>query len=169
MLYDTGHPAEAFRLRQHLVKHYRATGELDGLQASLGGQAVIHWARGELDEAMRLLKEQERICRELGNKHGLQASLGDQALILKARGELDEAMRLHKEQERICRELGTVDGLARSLANQALLLAENVGRPRQALPLAEEAYRLATEHGLTALAGQIKPILDDVRRMAGTA
>lgn len=78
-------------------------------------------------------------------------------------------MRLLKEQERICRELGRVEWLATSLANQAVLLAQNLGRPRLALPLAEEAYHLATEHGVAALAGQIKPLLDDVRHMAGSA
>ena len=90
----------------------RELGNKDGLQASLGNQALILKARGDLDGAMALHKEEERICRELGNKDGLQASLGNQALILKARGDLDGAMALHKEQERICRELGNKDGLA---------------------------------------------------------
>jgi hypothetical protein len=76
-----------------------------------GRQALILYARGELDGAMELHQEEERICRELGNKDGLQASLGNQALTLKARGDLDSAMVLHKEQERICRELGNKDGL----------------------------------------------------------
>ena len=38
-------------------------------------------------------------------------------------------------------------------------------RPEEALPLMEEAHRLATEHGLHALAEQIKPDLDLVRLM----
>ncbi len=71
---------------------------------------------------------------------------------------------MHKEAERIYRELGTPEGLAYSLANQALLLAGKMGRPREALPLVEEAHRLATEHGLHAVAKQIKPMLDLVRR-----
>ena len=66
---------------------------------SLGNQALILRARGEIDEAMRLYEEQEQICRDLGKKNGLLVSLGNQALILRARGELDEAMRLHKEKE----------------------------------------------------------------------
>ena len=72
-------------------------------------------------------------------------------------------MRLHKDQEQICRELGNPQGLARSLANQALRLAQNLRRPREALPLAQEACRLTTQNGLAALAEQIKPILDSVR------
>jgi hypothetical protein len=31
------------------------------------------------------------------------------------------------------------------------------------LPLAEESLRLATQHGLTALARQIEPILNQIR------
>ena len=154
---------EAVRLHKEEERICRELGNKDGLMRSLNNQALILEARGELDEAMRLYEEQERICRELGNKNGLSYSLGNQALILKARGELDEAMRLLKEQERICRELGNKDGLAISLINQANLLAVEMGRPHEASPLAEEAYRLATQHGLVALARQIEPILDAVR------
>jgi hypothetical protein len=69
-------------------------------------------------------------------------------------------MDLHKEEERIWRDLGDPRGLATSLGNQASLLGK-MGRPaREALPFAEEAYRLANQHGLTALADQIRPILD---------
>jgi hypothetical protein len=72
-------------------------------------------------------------------------------------------MRLHKEEERICRELGNKDGLSISLINQAAILAQGMRRPQEALPLAEEAYWLAADHSFTALAQQIKPILDDIR------
>lgn len=112
---------------------------------------------------MDLYKETEQICRELGNKDGLQTSLGNQAGILYDHGDLDGAMTLFKEKERICRELGNKARLARSLVNLATLLARNLDRPREALPLAEEAYRLATQHGLVALARQLQPILDFVR------
>jgi hypothetical protein len=113
---------------------------------------------------MALHKEEEQICRQLGDLANLQRSLGNQALILQARGDLDGAMALHKEKEWICRQLGDPANLARSLANQALLLGLTMGRPRAALPLAEEAFRMASQHGLTALAEQIRPFLDRLRR-----
>ena len=91
------------------MRKSRAEQDWDGLSKSLGNQAVILYARGDLDRATRLYQETERICRELGNKDGLQITLGNQALILKARGDLDGAMRLHQEGERICRELGNKD------------------------------------------------------------
>jgi hypothetical protein len=93
----------------------------------------------------------------------LQISLGNQAVILKAHGDLDGEMKLHKEEERICKELGNVVSLARSLANQALLLSQQK-RHREALSAAEEAYRLASGHGYTALAKQILPILEGIRK-----
>ena len=112
---------------------------------------------------MALHKEVERICRELGDRAGLAATLGNEALILRARGDLDGAMALRKVEERTFRELGDPARLATSLANQASLL-HKMGRPREARRLAEEAYRLASQHGLTALAQQIRPILDWQRR-----
>jgi hypothetical protein len=36
---------------------------------------------------------------------------------------------------------------------------------REALPLAEDAYHLAREHGYAALAAQIKPILEKIHAM----
>jgi hypothetical protein len=72
-------------------------------------------------------------------------------------------MRLHVEEERICREQGYMYGLAISLGNQADLLANEMGRPHDALPLAEEAYAIGTAQGLNALAEQIKPLLDWLR------
>ena len=49
-------------------------GNLDGLQTSLGNQALILQARGDLDGAMALHKEEERICRQFGNLDGLQTT-----------------------------------------------------------------------------------------------
>ena len=153
----------ALTLHREQERLCRELGDKQGLLASLGNQANIHYNRGEFDRAMRLYKEQEQICRELGNKDGLVACLGNQALILDTRGDLDGAMALHKEAERIYRDLGNKQGLAISLINQAELLANKRGCPNEGLPLAEEAYHLATTHGYIALAQQIRTILDSIR------
>jgi len=163
ILADKGELEEAMRLHREQERICRELGYKDGLLRSIGNQAAILADGGELDEAMRLNKEQEQICRDIGNKDGLQACLGNQAVTLKAKGEADEAMRLHKEEEQICRELSNIDGLTRSLLNQALLLITKYGLLREALPLAEEAYSLATKHGLVGRAKEIEPILDLAR------
>jgi tetratricopeptide (TPR) repeat protein len=167
ILKDHGDLDGAMALHKEKERLCRELGDKEGLAVSLGNQALILMARGDLDGAMALHKEEERLCHELGHKDGLEASLGNQALILRAWGRLDEAMALHKEEERLCRELGDPVGLALSLANQASLLAGPMGKAREALPLAEEAYRLAVDHGLTVLAQQVKQILDYVRSKLG--
>ena len=144
LLADTGHLVESLSLREYLVDHYRRTGDRVNLQASLGNQALILAARGDLDGAMALHKEKERICRELGDKAGLQLSLNNQALILKDRGDLDGAIALHKEQERICRELGHKAGLSFSLGNQALILRSR-GDLEGAMALHEEEVQISRE------------------------
>ena len=72
-------------------------------------------------------------------------------------------MRLLKEKESICRRLNRPDGLAISLANQAQLQAFKLSRPKEALPLAEQAVDIAMKHGLTALVEQIEPIVTAIR------
>ncbi len=146
LLYDMGHLEEALKLRAYLVDHFRSTHNKNGLQRSLGNQALILHDRGELSAAMSLYKEQERICRELGDKEGLQSCLGNQALILHNRGDLDAAMAMHKEKEQICRELGNKDGLQRALGNQALILKDK-GKLNAAMILFKEKERICRELG----------------------
>ncbi|MFM8173698.1 MAG: hypothetical protein ACKN81_09150, partial [Pirellulaceae bacterium] len=135
----------------------------DGLQRTLGNQALILEAQGDLAGAMALHKEQEAICRRLNNPDGLQASLGNQGLILQLQGDLAGAMALHREKEAICRRLNNPDGLARSLASQGVLLGLQMDQPSEGLVLAEEALRLATTHGYTTLALQIESIVKQLR------
>jgi hypothetical protein len=125
------------------------------LQRSLGNQAVILAGRGDLDGAMSLHKQEEEICRRLNDPAGLETCLGNQALILADRGDLDGAMSLLKQQEEICRRLDDPNRLAASLTTQASLLARKSNQPHLALPLVEEADRLASTHGLTGLAQEI--------------
>ena len=158
-----GHLADAMALHKEEESICRRLNNPDGLQASLGNQALILKAQGDLAGAMALHKEQEAICRRLNNPNGLRASLGNQALILKAQGDLAGAMALHKEEEAICRQLNNPDGLAISLVNRGLLLGLQMGRPADGLVLAEEALRLATTHGYTALALQIESIVKELR------
>ena len=71
-------------------------------------------------------------------------------------------MALYKEQERICRQLGNIESLATSLANQALVMGER-GWTREALVLAEEAHKLASDHGYVALTALIASLLNRLR------
>ena len=164
ILQDWGDLSGAMALHKEAEQICRQVADLAGLALSLGEQAVVLQDSGDLDGAMSLHKEEERIARQLGDPEVLQASLSNQALILQNRGDLDGAMALHKETERICRQLGNPEGLAISLTNQASLLGVRMGRRREALPLVAEAYEVATQHGLTALARPIRQLLDGLRQ-----
>jgi tetratricopeptide (TPR) repeat protein len=155
----------ALLLLKTVEEIYRRLNDPGGLGRSLGNQALILMDRGELDEAMTLYKQQEEICRRLDDPAGLSTCLGNQALILRDRGDLDGALALHKQEEAICRR-NDPKGLAISLINQASLLANDKMQPRQGLPLAEEAYHLASRHGFTALVNHIRPILERIRTQA---
>ena len=146
MLADTGHPSEAYSLQACFADLCRKIGNKDGLETSLGGQAIILQDRGELDAAMALHKEQERICREIGNEEDLQVSLGNQANILYIRGEMETAMALHKEEEQFCRKLSLKDGLQKCLGNQAIILHAR-GDLDEAMTLFKEKERICRELG----------------------
>src|SRR5207244_1599035 len=102
-----------------------------------------------------------------GRRHndpsGLAASLNAQARIRLDAGELDEAMRLLKAQEELHRRLNDPNGLAIALANQAELIGMKRSRPSEGLPLAEEALRLAKDHGLMRTAEQIEAVVEEIR------
>jgi tetratricopeptide (TPR) repeat protein len=146
LLDGTGHPHEAFILRERSVERYRRAGDLENLQRSLGNQALILRRRGRLEEALALHKEEEWICRGLGDVDSLQRSLGNQALILQDWGRLEEAMALYEEKERICRQRGNREGLHSCLGNQATILA-NWGRLDEAMSLHQEQERICRELG----------------------
>ncbi|MDQ2974881.1 MAG: DUF4062 domain-containing protein [Acidobacteriota bacterium] len=153
---------KAMRLFEKQERICLDLGNTDGLRASFANQALIFRAQGKLDEAIRLHKEDEHICRELGDKNSLQRSLGNRAGVHKDKHEFAEAMRLYQEQEGMCRELGDKDGLAISLGNQALMIARDMRKPRRALPLAEEAYRIAADHGSVKRVEWTKSILNEI-------
>ena len=164
ILQDWGEIDKSMALHKEKERICRELGDPLGLSESLGNQASLLCMRNDLSGGMALLKEVERICRENDDPVNLQRSLGNQALILKARGDLEGCMSLTKEQEKICRKLGDPEGLAISLINQAALLGLTMHRSREAIPLADEAYRIADQHGLTAAAQEIGRIRDAVRR-----
>src|SRR5262249_42237148 len=87
-------------------------------------------------------------------------------LVLRARGEAGPALALFQEAEGICRRIRHPEGLALALHRQAEVLAEDLGRPEEARPLAEEAHRRSSEHGLAALAAPAQSLLGR-RRLLG--
>lgn len=54
--------------------------------------------------------------------------------------------------------------LAISLINQVSLISNEIGKSSEALPLAEEAYRIACDGGFAPLAKQMEPIIEVIRK-----
>lgn len=167
LLLQAGHSPEidnmALQLLEEQEQICRELGYASGLQAALGNRAEICVRRGQLDAALALHEEEEQLCRTLDDKYSLQVCLGNQANLLARLRRYDLARDKFEEQRRICRLLDSPQGLAAMLTNYGMMLAEDLGRPNEALPLIEEAYSLATAHGLSQLAQQIRPALDYVR------
>ena len=161
ILQERGRPDEAMALFKEKEQICRDLGNNLGLHIALGHQAVLLGEQERLDEAMALLKEEEQICRDLGDRPGLAASLESQAVTLASQGRPSGALALLEELETIRRELGDQEGLATCLASQAFIYL-SVGRTREGLPKANEAYRLASQNRLEALAQQIRPVLDQL-------
>jgi Domain of unknown function (DUF4062)/NACHT domain len=164
LLQSAQHLGEALVLREYQGESFRKAGNTARLAHSLGSQAALHIARDDYPGAMRVLKQQEEICRQNNDLTGLKGCLGNQAVVLRKRGEYQAALALHKEEEQLCRQMNSSHGVALSLINQAHLLADKMKQPAAALPLAEEAYRLATRHGFNNLAGQIKTRLARIKQ-----
>lgn len=70
---------------------------------------------------------------------------------------------LAQQQAQAYRHAGHLHALATCLGNQALILTAQGDPSRSALPLAEEALRLAKEHGLAEVAARIEPLVAALR------
>jgi hypothetical protein len=104
---DTGELDGAMKLFKDQERICRELENRDGIQTSLGNQALILQARGDHDGAMKLLKDQERICRELGKVEGLALSLANQSLFLTdGRGSPHEALSLIREAHQLAESHG---------------------------------------------------------------
>jgi hypothetical protein len=84
----------------------RELGNKDGLQRSLGNQALILKAWGKMKESLALQKEKERLCRELGNENSLAISLINQAALLTEKGKHQAALSLAEEAYRLTKAHG---------------------------------------------------------------
>lgn len=122
---------------------------------------------GRLKEAMDAFREMERLSRESGDAIGLQSALGNQSTLLRKAGDVQGALALSREQVRISRTVDHGEGICIGLTNQAAMLTGELGRPRDALPLAEEALEYARTHHLPELAQRIRPMVDTIRARAG--
>lgn len=167
LLQARGDRKGALALHKEVERLCRELGLKPGLLNSLGNQAVLLQDQGDLNGAMTQYTEVEQLCRELENKPNLARTLGNLAQLQKARGDLERAMIQHREEEKLWRELGDRRGLAVCLTNQAVILGLKQGKPGEALPKVEEAFRLAYESGYAPLVQWIGSVRADIQRRKG--
>lgn len=162
---DAGYLEESMLLLKKTETIYRQNQDLEGLQISLGNQAIILYLWGRFDEALKLNKEKEKICREIKDIEGIQASQNNQVLIYKSLGNLDEAMKIYKVSEQICQQKKDLLGLSVALGNQAVIL-KTWGKLEQALKLHNEeekiSRQLENQNGLQRCFGNQALILQDL-------
>jgi tetratricopeptide (TPR) repeat protein len=159
---DKNDREHALGLFQEQERICRQIGDKSGLHISLGNQGMIWGSKGKLDKAEALLKQEEGLCRQLGDAIALQINLGNQALVQEEFGDYDRAMELLDEKERICRELDDPISQAKTLLQQAHLFSEKLGQPAYALPIAEEARRMASEYGTRHLVQKAEMLLNQI-------
>jgi tetratricopeptide (TPR) repeat protein len=163
ILYALGNYDGAMVLNKEMERICRDLDDLAGLSDCLGNQGLILYARGDLGGALSLFSQQEHICRERNDAKGLSRCIGRAASVLETHGDYQGAMSLFTEMERICRESDDPEGLSACLSAQAQLLYARLGLPADALPLAEEAHRLASVSGTRDLTDESLRVLEATR------
>ena len=158
-----GDLAGAMALHEEKARICREIGDRRGLAIALGNQGNIRASLGDHPGAMALYEEKERIDREIGNVSGLAQGLYNRAALLLQLGRVDDAEHVLEEQEHLARQVGHPEKLARSLMARAQVLIQHRNQPGRALPLVDEAYRLATASGNQTYANDIKQVLDILR------
>jgi tetratricopeptide (TPR) repeat protein len=162
--HELGHPERALELFREQERICRQAGDLAGLARSLGNQAVVLRERNQHEEALRQHGEEEAICRRLNDLAGLQVCLINQASIHQDLADYDFAAELLDQCERICRDARSDPvGLSRVLIKKAELFFDFLRLPSLALPMAEEAYRLASANESPQLAAEAEALLKAIR------
>ena len=141
----------------------RKLGNLMDLQLSLGYQADILMIHGNSDLAMSLLAEKERISRQLNLRKDLHFALSKRSEILYANGDFKEVLILIDEIEAISRELNDTNELISALTNKALAL-DCLRRSQEAIPVAEDALKLAMAHGDQGVIENVQALIKQVYR-----
>ena len=166
LLGESGHPTEALSIHSRFVAKFRESGNLRGLESSLGNLAASLKQQGRFDEALELLSEQERICRQLGDAHGLAMCIHNRAGIFLVRGKLKEATSLFKDAERRFRRLGNLTGAHRALGGRALILKER-GHLDEAWALYGEQERICRQLNVLDDLGSVMINQAEILRIRG--
>ena len=133
---------------EHLDKALSLATQLQNDEARGDVQQAIGIAYMRLnrpDEALSRYEESLKIKQRLGNKRGMAASYVQIGEVQKTLGHPAEAEKSYNAALKLRREIGDKAGLIVTLMDLSSLLDETFGRSAEALPLLQEALRLARE------------------------
>jgi tetratricopeptide (TPR) repeat protein len=143
LLDETGHPAEASRLREQLADIHRKGGDRLKLARALANRAISLLTQHDYAGSAAAGREAADMLRAAGDREGLQACLGNMAGALLEVGDADAAWGVLEEQEMICREINHLAGLGQCFSNKGVI-EQRRGHNGHALELfcqAEAAYK----------------------------
>jgi tetratricopeptide (TPR) repeat protein len=133
---------------EHLDRALSLATQLENDEARANIEQAIGIAYMRLnrpDEALSRYEKSLEIKKRLGNKRGMAASYVQIGEVQKTLGHPAEAEKSYNEALKLRREIGDKAGLIVTLMDLSSLLDETFGRSAQALPLLQEALRLARE------------------------
>jgi tetratricopeptide (TPR) repeat protein len=132
---------------EEVERYCRSKGDILHLAITIKNQALVLQEKGSWEDALARRTEEAELWGKLGDDHRLQECLGGIAKLLARLGQPRMALEVLRKREEILRrsndDRSRLD-LAKSLAWQADILFELEG-PKDALPLAETAYAMASD------------------------
>jgi tetratricopeptide (TPR) repeat protein len=137
---------------------------------ALGQKVMALKAAGDFSKAGAMLEDVVKLFREARDTAGLcncaqfyaEMSWGSEA----KGGQSALSVAFAQRGEKLAREVGCTEGLIEGLRYQVYCLLVNEKKPAAALPLAEEAYRLAQQSG-SDLTGMLAEMLNFARQGTG--
>ncbi len=144
----------------------REIGDEGDLARGLMVQANLYEAKGDRIASLGALQKAEAIFRKLMEKKNLADCLAFEAPRFEANGNGGQATRALKEAEGLYREVEDPAGEARALFNRARLFFLMTRMAAAAMPDMRRAQAIADDHGLVALAQEIKQYADALDQSA---
>jgi eukaryotic-like serine/threonine-protein kinase len=136
---------------EHLTQAQGLAVQLEGRDQTranvLQALGIAHFRLNRATEALRLYEESLAIKRKIGDRRGMAASFVQIAEVKKTLGEPRVAEQNYREAEKLRREINDRAGLMITLIDLSTLYHEELGRPKEALPLLGDALRLARDTG----------------------
>ena len=166
-----GREVEALVAHENREKTCREIGDARGCKTALMNQILILERSTDFPKGIRAFNDLEDILRADGDNQGLAETLvrrtqllGRAAEVAAQGNDFEGALTAYRDQTRVWEMLKEPQPWAESLANQAVAL-DNLGRAKDALPLAERARHIAAGAGLVEVSA-IQALVEHLRARA---